>query len=43
MKREDLRSRLKAAGIEEEKLGEVVDYIMASNGADVQSLKECNN
>lgn len=40
MKREDLRSRLKAAGIEEEKLGEVVDYIMASNGADVQSLKD---
>lgn len=40
MKREDLRNRLKNAGIEEEKLGDIVDYIMSQNGADVQSLKD---
>ena len=42
MKREDLRTKLVAAGIAEENLASVVDYIMAANGADVESLKKEN-
>ena len=40
MKREDLKTRLTNAGIAEDKLSEVVDYIMSQNGADVNSLRE---
>ena len=40
MKREDLKARLTNAGIAEDKLSEVVDYIMSQNGADVNSLRE---
>lgn len=42
MKREDLRTKLVAAGVSEENLASVVDYIMAANGADVESLKKEN-
>ena len=40
MKREELKTKLTAAGIAEDKLNEVVDYIMGQNGADINSLKE---
>ena len=40
MKREDLKTKLTAAGVAEDKLSEVVDYIMAANGADINGLKE---
>ena len=40
MKREDLKTRLTAVGVTEDKLGEVVDYIMGQNGADINALKE---
>ena len=40
MKREDLRTKLIAAGINEENLASVVDYIMAANGADVEGFKK---
>lgn len=42
MKREDLRTKLIAAGINEENLASVVDYIMAANGADVEGFKKEN-
>ncbi len=42
MKREDLRTKLVAAGVSDENLASVVDYIMAANGADVESLKKEN-
>ncbi len=40
MKREELRSKLSSAGVKDEDLGGLVDYIMSANGADVTSLKE---
>lgn len=40
MKREELRSKLSSAGVKEEDLGGLVDYIMSANGADINSLKE---
>lgn len=40
MKREELRSKLSSAGVKDEDLGGLVDYIMSANGADVNSLKE---
>ncbi len=40
MKREDLRTKLKENGVTDENLGAVVDYIMAQNGTDIQSLKD---
>ena len=40
MKREDLRTKLKENGIADDKLGALVDYIMAQNGTDIQSLKD---
>ena len=40
MKREDLRTKLKENGVTDENLGGLVDYIMAQNGTDIQSLKD---
>ena len=34
MKREELRSKLSSAGVKEEDLGGLVDYIMSANGAE---------
>lgn len=42
MKREDLKKQLVDAGIQEDKLGAVVDYIMSQNGADLNTLKSEN-
>ena len=39
MKREDLKTRLTNAGVPEDKLSEVVDYIMGQNGSDIEGLK----
>ena len=39
MKREDLRTKLVAAGVADDKIGELVDYVMAQNGADINNLK----
>ena len=39
MKREELKAKLVAAGVAEDKVSEVLDYVMAQNGADIQSLK----
>lgn len=39
MKREELRSKLSSVGVKDEDLSGVVDYIMAQNGADIESLK----
>lgn len=39
MKREELKTKLVEAGIAEDKLGGVMDYIMAQNGAELNSLK----
>lgn len=40
MKREDLRTKLVAAGVADDKISELVDYVMAQNGADINGLKE---
>jgi hypothetical protein len=42
MKREDLKKQLVEAGIQEDKLGALVDYIMSQNGADLNTLKSEN-
>ena len=42
MKREDLKKQLVDAGVQEDKLGAVVDYIMSQNGADLNTLKSEN-
>ena len=39
MKREDLKNKLIGLGIPEDKVNEAVDYVMAQNGADLNSLK----
>ena len=39
MKREELKTKLIEAGLAEDKLGGVMDYIMAQNGAELNSLK----
>lgn len=39
MKREDLRTKLVEAGIAEDKMGAVIDYIMSQNGVDVEAIK----
>ena len=39
MKREELKAKLAAAGVADDKMSEVLDYVMAQNGADIQSLK----
>ncbi len=40
MKREELRDLLKNAGLSEEKIGEVVDSIMETNGQDIANAKK---
>ena len=39
MKREELKAKLVAAGVAEDKMSDLLDYVMAQNGADIQSLK----
>ena len=39
MKREDLKTRMTAAGVPSDKIGELVDYIMEQNGVDINTLK----
>ena len=39
MKREELKAKLAAAGVADDKMSELLDYVMAQNGADIQSLK----
>lgn len=42
MKREELKAKLVEAGVAEDKLSAVVDYVMAQNGAEINALKEEN-
>ena len=42
MKREEVKAKLVGAGVAEDNVSEVLDYIMAQNGADIQSLKNEN-
>lgn len=39
MKREELKAKLVAAGVADDKMSDLLDYVMAQNGADIQSLK----
>ena len=39
MKREELKAKLAAAGVQDDNMSEILDYVMAQNGADIQSLK----
>ena len=42
MKREELKAKLVEAGVADDKMSAVLDYIMAQNGAEINSLKEEN-
>lgn len=39
MKREEVKAKLAAAGVQDDNMSELLDYVMAQNGADIQSLK----
>lgn len=42
MKREELKAKLVEAGVADDKMSGLIDYIMAQNGAEINSLKEEN-
>ena len=42
MKREDLKKQLVDAGVAEDKINGLVDYVMSQNGADLNTLKSEN-
>jgi len=42
MKREDLKKKAIELGVAEDKVNELVDYVMAQNGADLNTLKSEN-
>jgi len=42
MKREDLKKQLVDAGVAEDKINGIVDYVMSQNGADLNTLKSEN-
>ena len=42
MKREDLKKQFLEKGVAEDKVNELVDYVMAQNGADLNTLKSEN-
>ena len=42
MKREDLKKQLVDAGVAEDKINSLVDYVMSQNGADLNTLKSEN-
>lgn len=42
MKREELKAKLAAAGVAEDNMSDLLDYVMAQNGADIQGLKNEN-
>lgn len=40
MKREDLKAKMLEAGVADDKLSGLLDYVMAQNGAEINALKE---
>ena len=42
MKREDLKKQFTEAGVPEDKIASLVDYVMSQNGAEINSLKSEN-